>query len=277
MLEKEIPTSLNDSDNTPRKTPSNNPLKGASYLLGSLPLMMQPGIKHFVFIPLFINIAFFSVALYLGISYFDSFMAKWLDFSHLWEWLATILNYIKPLLWLVFLSVYLIIVFYSFSVFANIIAAPFNSLLAEATEAYLLGKKNESSSSISQILKDILPIIWSEINKLMYFLLRALPILVLFIIPLTTAIAPFLWFAFNAWMMSLQYMDYPMGNHRLSFKQQKQLQQKQRFFSLGFGSSVLVATMIPVVNFLIIPVAVIASTKIWLEHYKGKVALQNNA
>ena len=82
---------------------------------------------------------------------------------------------------------------------------------------------------------------------------------------------------FNAWMMSLQYMDYPMGNHRLSFKQQKQLQQKQRFFSLGFGSSVLVATMIPVVNFLIIPVAVIASTKIWLEHYKGKVALQNNA
>jgi len=252
------------------KSPGNNPVLGLGYLLSSLHLLLRPGIKRFVLIPLLINILIFMAALAAGWHYFGSFMDSMLDFSGLWEWVQSLLNMIRPLLWILFFSAYLIFVFYTFSILANIIAAPFNSLLAEATEAYLRGTPVEESTSMLQLLKDIIPMIWQELVKLWYFVIRALPLLILFLIPLTTAIAPVLWFLFSAWMMSLQYMDYPMGNHQLKFKQQRELQTRQRWFSLGFGSAVLIGTMIPVINFMIMPAAVVGATRIWVEKFEAK-------
>ena len=107
-----------------------------------------------------------------------------------------------------------------------------------------------------------------EIRKLIYFIIRAIPLLILFIIPITAPFAPILWFLFSAWMMSLQYMDYPMGNHKIDFNTQKKLQKQHRLFSMGYGSGVLLATMIPLLNFLIIPLAVISATQIWVDRYK---------
>ena len=104
-----------------------------------------------------------------------------------------------------------------------------------------------------------------EIRKLIYMILWSIPFLImLFFIPI---IGPIIWFLFTAWMMSLQYMDYPMANHRLSFRQQRALQGKNRLFSLGFGGVTMGASMIPFVNFIIMPTAVIAATIIWVEQY----------
>ncbi|MBE9526334.1 MAG: EI24 domain-containing protein, partial [Proteobacteria bacterium] len=69
---------------------------------------------------------------------------------------------------------------------------------------------------------------------------------------------------------SLEYMDYPMGNHKLKFSEQRTLQKKKRFFSLGFGGVTMGASMIPFVNFIIMPTAVIAATMIWVDQYSDK-------
>ncbi|MEZ5582290.1 MAG: hypothetical protein R3F37_05475 [Candidatus Competibacteraceae bacterium] len=45
-----------------------------------------------------------------------------------------------------------------------------------------------------------------------------MPLLVLFVIPGVNVIAPLLWLVFGAWMLALQYADYPMGNHGLRFR-----------------------------------------------------------
>ncbi len=249
---------------------SNNPVSGFNYLLKSIALAGKPGIKRFVIIPLLINILIFVIALAVGVHYFGVFMDDMLDFSGLWQWVQDIINFFKPILWLVFFSAYLIIIFYSFSIIANIIAAPFNSLLAEATEKYLTGQPLDGNTDMLQLLKDVLPLVWMEIQKLIYFMVRAIPLLILFVIPFTAPFAPILWFLFSAWMMSLQYMDYPMGNNQISFSEQRGRQQNKRFFSMGYGGGVLIATMIPVVNFLIIPLAVISATQIWVEQYKNQ-------
>lgn len=248
--------------------PSNNPATAAGYLFKAISLASKPGIKPFVFVPLMINIVVFVLALWAGIHYFGIFMDDMLDFSGLWNWVAAILEFIKPVLWVVFFAAYLILVFYGFSILANIIAAPFNSLLAEATEKHLCGSSLSDEGGIMSMLKDIPGTIWMEIKKLIYFLVWAIPLLLLFIIPITAPFAPLLWFLFSAWMMSLQYMDYPMGNHRLDFAAQRQKQQKNRMFSMGFGGIVLGATMLPIINFVIIPLAVIAATQIWVEQHK---------
>lgn len=246
---------------------SNNPVSGFNYLLKAATLVSKPGIRRFVFIPLLINVFVFVIALAVGIHYFGIFMHDMLDFSGLWLWVQNLLGFIKPLLWVVFFSAYLILIFFGFSILANIIAAPFNSLLADATEKYLTGHALNENTDMKQLLKDIFPLIIMEIKKIIYFIIRAIPLLILFIIPFTAPIAPILWFLFSAWMMSLQYMDYPMGNHQISFTNQRKLQKQKRFFSMGYGSGVLIATMIPVLNFLIIPLAVISATQIWVEKY----------
>ena len=74
-----------------------------------------------------------------------------------------------------------------------------------------------------------------------------------------------LWFIFTAWMLALEYIDYPAGNHDLLFSDQKRLISKRRFQSLGFGSIVSIATLTPIANFIVMPTAVIAATIYWVE------------
>jgi len=245
--------------------PCNNPAIGISYLFKALPLLTQKGIKSYVIIPLMINIVFFSMGIYFGFSYFGEYMDKMLDTSGLWSWVAYLVDIIKPLLYVFFGMTLLVLIFYTFSILANIIASPFNSLLSEATEKHLTGQNMDDSDNFEQIIKEIIPTIVMEIKKLLYMLLWSIPFLILlFVIPI---IGPIIWFLFTAWMMSLQYMDYPMGNHKLNFSEQRSLQGKQRLFSLGFGGVTMGASMIPFVNFIIMPTAVIAATMIWLDQY----------
>ncbi len=243
---------------------NNNPIAGVSYLFKALPLLTKKGIKGFVIIPLIINIFFFSIGIYFGFSYFGEYMDKMLDTSGLWSWVAAIVDAIKPILYIIFGLTLFVLVFYTFSILANIIASPFNSLLAEATEKYLTGKTASDSDGLKQIIKDLLPTIMMEIRKLIYMILWSIPFLIMLFIPV---IGPIIWFLFTAWMMSLQYMDYPMSNHKLTFSEQRTLQGKQRLFSLGFGGITMGASMVPLVNFIVMPTAVIAATMIWVEHY----------
>ena len=247
---------------------SNNPINGMSYLIKALPLLLKPGIKSFVIIPLMINILFFSIGIYFGFAYFGEYMDRVLDTSNLWSWVAAIVDYIKPLLYLIFGMALLVFIFFTFSIVANIVAAPFNSLLAEATEKYLTGQAMDDSDSWKKIIKEIIPTILMELGKLVYMLLWSIPFLIMLLfIPIVGQI---LWFLFTAWMMSLEYMDYPMGNHKLKFSEQRALQKKKRLFSLGFGGVTMGAAMIPFVNFIIMPTAVIAATMIWVDQYSDK-------
>jgi CysZ protein len=91
---------------------------------------------------------------------------------------------------------------------------------------------------------------------------------VLFLIPVLYPVAPFLWLAFGAWMLALEYADYPMGNHGLRFPEQRRRLREQRLTSLGFGATALLLTMIPVVNFVAMPAAVAGATALWVQRFK---------
>lgn len=92
--------------------------------------------------------------------------------------------------------------------------------------------------------------------------------MILFLIPGVNLGAPVIWFIFSAWMLSLEYGDYPMGNHDISFAEQKKRVAKKRFLNLGFGGAVSVATMTPILNFLVMPAAVAGATAMWVENLK---------
>lgn len=240
---------------------NDNPANGINYLLRGASLLREPKLRVFVILPLLVNILVFSVALYFTFNQ----LGLWIE--QLMSWMWDFLDFLRWIIWPMAVALILVFVMQSFSVVANIIAAPLNGLLAEKTEEFLTGKAVNGPEGISGALKDAPRVILKEILKLFYYLKLALPLGVLSLIfllvfpPATTVI----WFGLGAWMLALEYCDYPMDNHQYSLREVQSRIRSQRMASLAFGSGTMLGTMIPVVNLIVMPAAVCGATIFWVE------------
>lgn len=227
-------------------------IKGFLDCFGGFGLLIQPGIKRFVLIPFAINISLFSVATILLKDQLDVWLERLLP-----DWLGWLEWLILPLFWIAMV----LIVFYTFTVFANLIAAPFNSLLSARIEALLTGQKPEDINSDS-FIKLMTRTTKSEIQKILYAIKWFIPLIIITFIPVINIAAPFLWIMFAAWFFALEYNDYPLANRGLFFQDIQSYNRKNRMRSLGLGSAVFILTSIPIVNFFAMPVAVAGATKL---------------
>lgn len=239
-----------------------NPFAGIGYFFQGLRLIIQPGLRRYVIIPLLINFSLFAGLIWFGSSQFEVFL-QWL-MPELPEWL----QWSEWLLWAVFVVAALLILFYVFSLLANVVASPFNGLLAEAVERHLTGEPQDADGGWKKMLSELVPTIIDELRKLLYLVVWSLPFLLLFLIPVVNLAAPFIWLIFSAWMLAVEYVDYPMGNHGLRSDEQKQRLGGKRLMSLGFGGAVTLATMTPILNFVVMPAAVAGATAMWVERWK---------
>jgi len=236
-----------------------NPISGAGYLLKGIKLVARPGLRRFVLMPLLINILVFSAAIWYGVSQFESFLG-WMQ-SEIPSWL----QWLNWILWPLFLLTLVILVFYSFTLVANLLASPFNGLLAEKVELHLAGRPLDEGGGWKKAMIELVPTLLDELKKLVFAAVLAIPFLVLFLIPGINLAAPLLWFLYTAWMLALEYSDYPMGNNGLKFRQIRARLGERRVLGLGFGAATAGLTMVPVLNFIVMPSAVAGATAMWVE------------
>ena len=247
------------------KTPINAPLSGLSYLLKGAKLLSHPKLRIFVLIPLMINILIFASAF-------------WFLFSAISEWIQTYLSELPTWLsWLTYIFwpilIFSILVSFSFifSTVANLIAAPFNGLLAEKTETLLIGE-GINDDGFMDLMKDLPRIFKRELQKWIYFLPRLIVCALLFFIPgFGQTIAPLIWFVFAGWMMAIQYADFPFDNHKIAFADMKKALSARMGKNLTFGMLISFFTTIPIVNFIIMPIAVCGATAFWVDIYKQEM------
>lgn len=238
-------------------------IKGASHALNGMKLLKLKGIKRYVVIPLAINIFLFAGVIFYGTGLIDGLFDQYLP-----SWLA----WLEFILWPLLVISTLLIIFFTFTILANIIGAPFNGVLSEKIEEHLTNQKNSNTDqNYLDLLLSASIGVGNELRKLIYIGLRAIPLLILFLIPGLNIIAPFLWIIFGAWMLAIEYLDYPMGNHDLHFKQQLILLRKNRFLCLGFGFVLLFMTIIPILNFFSMPVGVAGATSLWTWDFNKEI------
>jgi CysZ protein len=226
-------------------------IKGFLDCFSGFGLLFKPGVKRFVIIPFILSLGLFSVAIWL----LNNQLASWLE-KLLPDWLGWLEWLILPL----FEITMFLIVFYTFTVIANLIAAPFNSLLSARIEALLTGQKPKDINSDS-FFRLMTRTINSEIKKILYAIKWFIPLVIITLIPGVNIAAPFLWIIFAAWFFALEYNDYPLANRGHFFDETKQYSRDNRMRSLGLGSAVFILTSIPVVNFFAMPMAVAGATK----------------
>lgn len=232
--------------------------RGTGYLAKGLVLVKRPGIRRYVIIPLLMNILLFGGLIYAGYAQFSPFV-NWL-LSFLPDWLG----FLEWILWLFFTSFAAFFIFFIFTPVANIISAPFNAIMSEKIEEMLTGQNINSGIDLMTLIKDS---ILSQLRKLLYIAIWSAGLLLIGFIPLINFISPVLWVVFGSWLLALEYMDYPMGNHDITFQQQKDRLKQRRGLALGFGGSVMVLTSIPILNFLVIPIATAAATVMYVEQF----------
>jgi CysZ protein len=226
---------------------------GFSYPLRGLKLLWHPKLRAFVWLPVLINTVFFAGGIYWLST---TLYAKANDaiVSSLPSWLQWLSWLVVPLL----IVAFALLLFYGFTIVANILASPFNGFLSERVEDALAPTNNPRVER--SLAQEVVVSVAGELRKLGYYLARAIPLAILLFIPGINLFSPLVWALVGAWMLALQYLDYPLGNHGLIFPQQRKIAKRRLSLTLGFGCCVLLMTLIPVLNFLSMPASVIGAT-----------------
>lgn len=142
-------------------------LKGFACAFAGFGLIRRHGIRLYVIIPLLVNTLLFSLVIAYGAAevgeLVDALTAEI-------EWLT----WITWLLWPLYFLVVMTLAFFCFTVVANLLAAPFNGLLASAVERHLIGGGQAGSGPPARdagpLPLEILREIGSELRKLAFFL-----------------------------------------------------------------------------------------------------------
>lgn len=232
-----------------------NPLQGVFYMVRGFALLSKPGIRSFVIVPFLISVAVFVGLISVALHYFEQGMQYLIPPDLQWlHWLLVPLAAVALL----------VLAVYSFTLIANLLSAPFNGMLAQAVEEYLTGTTPEQTAADwKQMVHELPATLGMELRKLIYMTGWMLPCAVLLLIPV---LGQLVWFLCSAWMLVVEYADFPLGNHHLSFPNQRRYLQQQRLAVLGLGSTSLLMTLIPGLNFFAMPATVAATTLLAVEH-----------
>ena len=231
-----------------------NPSLGIRAFAEGFRLARHPALRHYIWIPALISLVVITVGLYFGFDYMTGLSER--TIAQLPDWLGWLDVVLLPLM-------YLIGVFggaWLFALLAVLIASPFLGALSGALEKLCFGKAPNPESGL---WTDISSSLAREGRKLLYHLPRLLAVFLITLIPVVNLAAPAIWLLFGAWTMAVQFVDYPTENRQEPFAVTLDKLRDHRGAALAFGLCATVALMIPLLNFLLIPVAVAGGTLLW--------------
>lgn len=231
------------------------PLSGPAWLARGYRLLLLPGVRGFMLIPLLGNVLLFSLAAFGAVYGLDAAFDRWLPDAV--DWLRWLLYPLAAILLLV-------VAFFTATLLGNLLMAPFNGLLADRVERALTGTSPAQRSgegwreSMQRGLKD-------ELRRLGYIVIRVLGVFLLGLIPFVGVIAVPLGLLLGAWLLALEFAGNPLGNWGWEFARQRAYIRQRPGRFLGFGFAAMGAAFLPLLNFALIPAAIAGMTAMCLE------------
>lgn len=265
----------------------NDYVAGFRMFFAGFSLVFKPGIRGYAVVPVLISTIVFALLSWLVFHYYGQFVdwilpdtvagngASWLMTA--WHYVVSVFRF---LLYITLIVVLVFVFSWTFSSLTGLVAGPFTSLLSEKVEGFLrtgdqrpalplapparpavieYTQANKKQSLMGVLVQSMI----RETRKLLHGLRFIIPLMVVFFIPIINIAAPFLWLLFGAWMVALEYFDIPAENRKLTLDQTRQILRDRKFFALGFGTAGSILLLIPILNLLVVPVAVIGATIAW--------------
>jgi CysZ protein len=218
----------------------------------------HPALLKYILVPFLINVVVFSLALYWGLSFFNSIVVHYIPQGDAWYWV--ILSYF---IWTVASLLTMVLVFFGFTVTGAIIASPFNDILSEKTEELLTGIPNEEPFVFRVFLKDAIHTVMDESKKILIFVILMAFLLSLNLIPGGTLPYSILSVLLTIFFLVVEYTGYVFYRKHLTFRDQRRFIFSQKFLMLGFGTGVMGVLAVPFLQFFCIPLGVVGATQLW--------------
>lgn len=212
-------------------------------------------------IPWFFNILIFA-GLLIGYGFWSVSTAEKFATHFGNTWWAAVLAWIIGILMILVLFILQILI----SVYlANLLSGVFGEQLSLYTELHLTGSATPSPEG--SLLKIFIRSVVEEFKGILFFLAGFCVILLLGFIPLLgpviVAIASPIWSALS---LAFDFMAPTTERRGMHFREKRKLLFDNFTSAVGFGLGILPMSLIPVVNFIFIPFAIVGGTRWLLNH-----------
>jgi len=163
------------------------------------------------------------------------------------------------LFWILIINVTLLFV-------ATIVASIFNDILSEQTEIKYIGSKTTKHIPIKGIPRTYLFIIGVEFKKISFYILVQSILFIFNIIPVVGQIIySILGGIFTIYFIGFEYVDYRLSRRLMPFKEKWNLCLVYKWRVFGYGLSVSLLLLIPLLNVVVMSIAVVGATLITLD------------
>ena len=236
------------------------------YVMLGIRHLFTNGLKRFVLLPMMFNVFLFIGLFYLIYHYIYPYSYYYTDQLPSW------LSFLSGFFLFIFALGFFLLFLSMFTVLFNLVAAPFNGLLAEKAQRLLY----QSDIPVLSLREVALRSMKRQGQFLGYFAPRFIGMILLFFIPFIHPVYPFLWFVFTAWMLSIQYQDFVMDNNLVNFQNMQFKIKEKKMLSLGFGFIINFLSFVPFLNLIVIPAAVIGGVLLYCEEHNSLLKPKKN-
>ncbi len=145
----------------------------------------------------------------------------------------------------------------------HLVLAPLQDPLSEAADV-ACGDFTPPPFSWSSLLKGTLLSASHSLLRIAILFAGVLVLLPLHLIPLVGSVAyTALAMGWSAWWGCAEYLSGPMARHFLPFSAVRAAMNERRWLSFGFGAALTLLLWVPVVNFFLVPLAVVSGTLLY--------------
>ena len=218
---------------------------------GVLGAFRRPTLDYLL-IPALVSLVIVGGGLYLAVGYIETLSASIRSLSWWPEFLSFIVD---PLLYLVGI----LAAAWFFSFIAVIIGSPFYGYLSSRIDPPTIDSPTKvARRAFSQ---ELLASIKREWTKQKYVLPRLVGIFFIGFVPVVNLLAPIIWLVYGGWLMAVQFSDYRFENHGSDFPEALEKLRTNRSASIGLGVGITLGMSVPLLNFVMAPLAVVAATQ----------------
>jgi CysZ protein len=225
------------------------PFTGPAYLLEGFRRLRLPRLRRYVLMPVVGNVVIFllaAVCLFFGL---DFLLDRWLPEG--FDWLRYLLF---PLVAAAMLAVGML----AFTLLAALLLSPFlGRLAAEVDQMEGISPPDQPPAGWLAGLRADLGL---ELRRLAYIATCLLGVLLLGLTPLLNLLVAPVGVLVSSWLLAVEYAGNPLGNHRQSLREQLTLLRSARWTVVGFGLASFGCSLVPIVNFVVVPASVIGIT-----------------
>ncbi len=232
-------------------------IKGMSSLLGGFAKLLAEEVLRSILWRIVLLLFVLMLAVSIGVYGLAEYLAGlWLPAGDAWYW--------QILSWLVWLLAILLALFtgaVSFTVLGSIAVAPWLEVLAVRAEGLHLGRALPDPEG--GWLRPVMHSLSNVVRPLVGLLLMGLLALAVIWVPLVGQVAAMLiWGYAGIRFLNFELLDVPATRRAWDYSRRKDAFSKDRFFWLGFGGSAMALLLLPVINLLVLPAAVVALSQI---------------